>query len=300
MNAGKLLFPLVIGMSVAISSLLSSPGANADTIATYINSLPLPHDEHWNDFSWEHIIDQGEEGVIDPGDVLEGVFNFESVGVLGGNGNRMSVGSSGDNVELTGYFRLKVEGVGGGAGGLFDPVTLSFGPDPVFEDIFGDGAMAAAFEDPSKDFDASLDLDDLIDSATNGTHLVTMGLTGSAGEGWAAVVLTDSIGAAASFGSSSFGFYQANLNRIITEGGDNALSAVEISQTQESLFEEDTYTDFSVSGQLYGTASGATLPISNSTDVFFTAVPEPSTLTLLTLSAFGLLAYAWQRQKRTA
>lgn len=274
-----------------MAAVLAGP-VNGDTVSTFVNGLPMPHHEHFNDFSWEQIVDVGGDGIVGPGDILEGVFDIESIGMEGGSVgvNRLSTGGSGDAVEATGYFRALVTGKTLlGPNPAAGPWRFDFGPDPLFEDIYGQGAMVAAYEDPNNDFDATQpNIAQLIGTATNGLHLVTLGFTGQRGEGWYALVLTDSIPGAAGFGSSAVGYYQANLNRISSPG-----LQVQVAQAEPSSFAPGTFTEFSINGNLYGTASGASLPLSDSAEVFFTVVPEPATWALLVLGAACLLF--WRR-----
>lgn len=284
-------------LCACLAVLCCSPAA-AETVSPFINSLPMPHHEHFNDFSFEHVIDANANQVVDQGDVLEGVFDFESIGMEGGlaGTTRLSTGGATSPVEVTGYFRILVTGKTLlGLNPAVGPWLFDFGPDAVFERTYGPGAMVAAYEDPANDLDASLPLANLITTATNGTHLVTLGVTGEPGEGWQALVLTDSIPGAAAFGTSAVGFYQANVNRISSPG-----LAVQVLKAEPSLFAPGTFTEFSLNGQLYGTTSGASLPLSNTTEVFFTVTPEPSTIILLGSGALVLLVLVMRRRRRIA
>jgi hypothetical protein len=296
MRASKTLLCVTIVVGLFAAS------ASGGTIKTFIDSLGA-HDEWFNDLSWERVIDSEppgdpDHGVVSPGDILEGVFSFDSIGE-NATSNRMFVGPTSDDVELTGYFRLEVTGIQS-FGGLFYKVDL--GPNSTFESEYGTGAMAVAFEDDGRNFDPSLPTaNQIIATAKDGTHLMTLGFTGSPGEGWAAVAVTNSILGAQAFGNNSFGSYQANLNRLLGEGGE--LAALVIPKSQVSPWFSPPAgplysTEFSLNGQLMGSQPGSTFPLSDDTNVFFTVVPEPSTLLGLLMGAFALMGYAWAGRKR--
>jgi len=290
-------------LCVAIVVGMFAASASAETVRPFINGLPVPHNEHFNDFSWERVLDNNLDGLISAGDTLEGVLDFESIGQEAGSGaNRLSVGHPGDPVEVTGYFRLAIQSVTNLGIPAFPFYAVQLGPDPAFEATYGQGALAVAFEDAANDFSAGLAIPQLIANATNGTHLVTLAFTGAGGtpvlgEAWVAGAQTNSIALSQAYGSAAFGFYQANVGRILSPGLANALWTVPITQSQPSPFVPGTFTDFSVNGQLYGSRSGSTLPLSDSAEVFFT-VPEPATLVGLLMGALALLASAWVGRKR--
>jgi hypothetical protein len=297
MRGAKAFFCAAIVVSLSIAP------SDAGTIKPLIDGLGI-HDEHFNDITWERVIDVDNDTFISPGDILEGVFDFESFGKKGGTIgiDRWSVGrAASDTVEATGYFSLQVVSVTP-SGGLFPFYAVQLGPDPGFEATYGQGAMAVAFEDAAKNFNAGLPVNQVIANAKDGTHLVTVGFTGAGGapgpgEMWGAVAQTNSI-AAAQVPSFAFGFYQANLNRVFSAGFQNDLWSLQIPQVQPNAL-LGGFTEFSLNGQLYGAGPASTLPVSGSTEVLFTVIPEPSTLVGLLMGAFfALMGYAWAGRKR--
>ncbi|MHC4176471.1 MAG: PEP-CTERM sorting domain-containing protein [Planctomycetota bacterium] len=291
MRAAKLLLAAMIMVGLSATS---APGG---TIKTIIDGLGH-HDEHFSDRSWEQVIDVDGDTFISAGDILEGVFDFESVGREGGvlGADRTSVGRA-DPVAATGHFRLSVVSVTA-IGGPVPFYAIEFAPETTFEDRYGTGAMAVAFEGtgPTNNFDATKPIPQVILDATDGDHLVTLGFTGAEGESWAAGAYTNSLAEAAGAGSFAFGFFQANVNRIFSPGEQNDFWSLEIPKSQTNLALGGA-TEFSLNGQLYGTR-GASFPLSNSADVLFEVVPEPSTLIGLLMGALALAGYGWRRRKR--
>ena len=293
MRATKILLAAMIMVG------LSATSTTGGTIKTIIDGLGH-HDEHFSDRSWERVIDLDGDLHLSAGDILEGVFDFESVGKEGGvlSVDRTSVGRT-DPVEATGYFSLKVQSVTP-IGGPVPFYAIQFGPEITFEQSYGTGAMAVAFEGAglTNNFDASKPIPQAILDATDGVHLVTLGFTGAAGESWAAGAQTNNLAAAAASGSFAFGFFQANLNRVFSPGPglQNDFWSLQIPKSQPNLVLGGA-TEFSVNGQLYGTRGGSFFPLSNSADVLFEVVPEPSTLVGLLMGALALAGYAWRRRK---
>lgn len=283
-------------LAVTVMVCLFAASAHGGTIQLFLSGLGA-QDDSFSDFSWERVIDVDGDTLISANDILEGVFNFESVGVEGGTAgvNRMRIGRS-DPVEATGYFKVKVQSVTPVGGVLYDIVIA---PEPSFESVYGTGAMVAAFEGagPTNNFDATKPIPQAILDATDGLHLVTLGFTGAPGEGWRAAGATNSILGAQLFGNSAFGFYQASLNTIVTPGMANDLLSLPLAKAEPSPFVPGTFTEFTVNGQLKGTKSGSTFPLSNSSDVFFTVIPEPATLVGLLTAALALMVGGWIRRK---
>jgi hypothetical protein len=293
-------------LSATIVVGLFAASANGETIKQFIAGLGV-HPDHFNDFSFERILDNDDSFTISEGDVLEGVFEFESVGLEGGSiasGDRWSVGR-GDNREVTGYFRLLVLDPPYLVGTIpFSIYAINLGPDGDFEAEYGEGAMVALFDDDTPDFDpTTTPVSDLFDDAKDGIHLATLGFTGAGGEatggeGWGAAILYSlDIDDAEDAGKSAFGMYQANLTRIETTGLDNELLDLEIPESQASPYDTGD-TEFALNGQLYGGVPGATLPISNTIDLFFYVTPEPSTLVGLLMGVLTLAGCACIRRKR--
>jgi len=287
---------LIVALLVPVAS-----AASISATTNFISALPAPHYEHFNDFSWEqYVVDNGPDGtgpadgLLNVGDVLEGIMDIESIGVQAGTVgvDRLGTGDTGE-VEVTAYFRLQV--IGTGMNGT-DYVTV-FGPDPGFEATYGNGAMAAFFEDATNNLDVSTTASG-ISTATDGIHLMTLGFAGLDGEGWESLTSTDNVITAAQTGpGTSFGSFSANLNQITSPGLANDMADLDISFSKTSFYGNGSPTQFAVNGQLYGAATNTEFPLSNSADTFFQVVPEPSSLVLLTVFG-GLFAACGLRRSR--
>jgi len=287
--------PFIVTL-IGLSAALAARPATAEVVE-FIQGLPMPHQEHFNDFSWLQVIDVDQNGQFSVGDVFEGVFNVESIGAHGGDigDDRMSVGGADDPVEVTGYYKAVVSEITGG--------WMYFAPDADFEATYGTGAMVAVYEDAENNFSASHPLEPigkelgLIQSATDGDQLFTMGFTGQDGEGWKALEWVPAspteIDDASDWATGAWGVYQANLNVI-------GYSPLDISYEQASQFDPGNSTQLSFNGQLWGQAEGATLPLSDSADIFFTVVPEPAgTAILAQLLCLAAGAWTFCRRRRS-
>ena len=162
----------------------------------------------FSDENSEYLIDNvfTSVGQMDIGDSMRGSINFNTL-----NSGSANLGGLTGNNELTGVFQLKINNIVGN--------VIDFVPDPVFETIYGTGAIAAMFEDSTCDYAADFNdpapavvpphsFDDgtpiartvppssadvsvgpytteeaFISTATNGVHRATIGFLGLPGEG---------------------------------------------------------------------------------------------------------------------
>lgn len=287
--------------AVAAVALFGVSQATAGVTTSYIQSLGS-HLEHFNDASFETTsVDNGTVGILDVGDVLTGVFKIDSYGVAGGTiGTNRRITPGGGQPEVTGVFSARV------ASKVFTGTDyrFTFAPDAAFEATYGTGAMAAMFEDPANNFVGNASVAASTASANGGLLLAVIGFTGAggtaiAGEGWRATTLVDDLSLAATFGATSFGDYQANLNLV----NPADFAALNITKTQISTFGAPPLqvSQFSVNGQLFGdtTDAAGSWNLSDSADIFFrvNAIPEPASV--IAWSVLGL-AFIGARMVRSA
>jgi hypothetical protein len=244
---------------------------------------PFPSTQHDNDFSWEQLlVDVNGNGIVDVGDSIRGVASFESIGrIFGTAAQRLPTGQGAQVTEYTAIFATQVIGKSAGPGGL---TNFVMGPDAAFNALFGNspGTMIAFFDDPGKDFSPTAPLATIFTLASNGNRVLDIGFTGAGGtaaggEGWTATA-PDNPALLPPTPGPGAGNFNASLNALLQANGyENFI----IPFTQQSLLGPAfPNTQFSVNGQIFA-ASGATLPIGDSSDVFWQiqgVVPEPMSL----------------------
>lgn len=306
--------------------LAAAAPVNASVSETYIAGLGT-HIDHHNDASVEYLdVDSGTGfntngtpkaiGQVDEGDVFQGMFLVDNIGVLGGTigTNRLTTDGSVGGIELTGLFRTKV------LTKTITPVplivsptgfiyTFTFGPDTgsAFTTSYGAGAMGALFEDAftaaTKYNPSAATTAAALATASGGTLQAVIGFAGLLGEGWQSSTITDVIAALPSGASTAINNYAANLNYIGAVGDYTALS---IPFAQASSFALGSFTQFSVSGQVFGNGgtSAANFPVGDSTDIFFNVtgrvVPEPTSFLVWIVLAIVTLGIRGSRSLRRA
>jgi hypothetical protein len=289
------------GISKAVAvAVVAGSMAISQAWAANINNLIVGGPNQASDEDREFLINRvgPDDGVVDVGDSLRGVINFNTMNSVGAN-----LGGITGNDEFTGLFQVIVTSIGAPVGGL-SPVTLA--PDPAFAATLTGlgltpvgGEVIALFTDPSIDFcaDDPCTIPASESSATDGTFWATVGFTGAAGEGIGGVAPADIDLAAGITSGSSAGFINAGLNLISTGAGFGA--GITINSITPSPF--GGFVDFAVTQNLKGISDLDTpYQISTNTDVSFnaTVIPEPSTLLLFGGGLLGLGFLARRRHKK--
>lgn len=138
---------LRVALGAAASLLTLGAVAQAASVGSFIQDGP----NSFSDEDREYLIDNvvTAVGQVDVGDALRGAVNINTFNSAGAN-----LGGVTENNELSGVFQvLVVDKLGTGT------AFFTYAPDPTFEAIWGTGAIAVLFDDPSNDFAA--DFDDL-------------------------------------------------------------------------------------------------------------------------------------------
>ncbi len=257
--------------AVAAVMAFTAGSVKAGVVGSFVGGLGA-HVEEWNDRSFETVIVGGADGSLDVGDVLFGIAQIESIGDAT---TRLTTNSSAPT-EVTAIFSAQVTSKVALGGGFF---LFEFDPFAGFEAVWGDGAMAAFFEDTPPDFSELGTLAASVATAADGLHLLTIGFAGEAGEAWTATANDDT--------AAALGSFFASLNRIISPGFANDLAGLDIAVSQASILGGGLLTQFFLSGQVFDNRdsnSNTTWPIRDSADLFFEIVPEPASIV-----AWGLL-----------
>jgi hypothetical protein len=296
-----------VASAVLVAASLQSGGAFASITADFraANTGPFPSTQHDNDFSWESLlVDVNGDGEVSVGDSIWGVASFESIGRFSGTpAQRLLTGQGIQVTEYTAIFATKVVAASPNAG---NPLLTDFvmGPDALFNSVFGNdpGTMIAFFDDTAQNFSATapltgggpvppyanlLDPGSIFQVASDGLRVLEIGFTGAVdpvtgdvtpagGEGWAATAPADPSLLPGTPGPGA-GVYNASLNALLQTNG---YAQFIIPFTQASLFGTGDPVQFSANGQIFA-ATGATLPIGDSADIFWQIegfVPEPVSL----------------------
>lgn len=267
------------------------------------------------DINGENLVDAavgGTAGVIDVGDYLYGVLDFNRISNTTPPAGNKTIGNGTIYSEMTGIFLIQVVS----KTLVFDPTpgapnsgdemyNIAFGPNTtLFNATFGvtaaPGTMVQIYDDFSQDFSLSgvpgPNVANSILSASNGSLFWEAGFTGAAGEAWMVTAGSDqfftlaSLPYAASLGTANFA-----LNRTSTSGlGGN------IMLTPGSL-NASVYGEFVGSSTLKGTTDVAP-PIawgaaSQTNFSFFAVAPLPSAAFMGAPLFAGMIGFATLRRR---
>lgn len=275
--------------------------------AANIESL-LFRNTQFEDTSGESMnVDLNGNGNLDVGDSLRGILRIDFLRNLDNLAEEHSLAPGSGNNELAAVFEATVIAKVDLGGGLFNFV---FGPSASFatemEGITGmaagslAGTMVAFFEDPTHEFKlegatctSTAPGGNCEGNITDGTLVLAAGMVGGAGEGWVAlgapetpsVLTTRSV-------NGSFGTFNVALSEVFSVwnledgiiGGSGALHG-----------SCDLVSPFAIESP----CSDPVSPYHVIDDVRFAAavVPEPGTLSLMSLGLLGLGAAVRRRRK---
>lgn len=277
-----------------LAKMLSGAALIASASAANAYNLPFPGGTFLlSDNSGEYLIKgTGNTGTtLEVGDVLRGIFVIDDVSgtpILGGSGFD----------ELSGIFETKVLSAGGGPGNY----TWTFGPNTgsAFTTTYGANALVAYFTDPiheyTRETNSGQSVTDLEALVTDGSLLWVAGFA-DADNFWRARADTNDTQAPGIPANTAFGQYQWGLDLLTNNSG--------LLFTQVSCFNATTSTvvlvDQCGNGQILTpnpqTGYTTPLPVWDDQNIAMNRVPEPATLTLLSLGLLGLGAATRKSRK---
>jgi len=252
-----------------------------------------------SDNSAEQLIDRNGSpaGILDVGDSLRGIVGFNTYEA---GGQTFGIGNGTGVDELTGLFQVIVTSKTPLGNGRYD---FTFAPDPLFEAIYGAGAVAALFDDPARDFarqscGGANTFADCEATATNGTLWATVGGAPGSQFFWSATNALDNTTLGATLPlTTPLGTFSNGVN-ILTNNTGRTFGLV-------PCFDPATLTVHAVNlcGQGGVLASGriasqtpTPYDIFDNVDYTIRLIPEPGSLALL---ALGLIAVGATTLRRT-
>lgn len=254
---------------------------------------------HVSDDNAEFLIDRGgEEGILDVGDSIRGVVNFNAI-----NSSAANLGGLTSNAELTGIFQIQVTGKIAQNDGSF---LFTFGPDSEFDvadQVLGgsgnqNNALVLLWNDASNNFDFFTDVNTAENTARDGDFVWAIGfdnpdqaarvengsIVSDNGEGWVAqggeaFTAAAGVNPASLIGSANFA---ANLVGS-GDGADSYILDQALGGFLAALFgaDPDSLVQFIGNSTVNG-ASGALAQAgwdaSSQTEFSFVAIPTPAAI----------------------
>ncbi len=279
--------------------------------AAMINSILIPNAKNsFEDTDWERLIDNegSPAGIVDIGDDLEAMLEFGNVNVTA------LPGSLPANYELLAHSKVRVVWKGNlsmgevaGAGVKVDTVGGFDRYDFLFEgSLDGAGTAIRLYEQlstPATEFDPTIAAASGIARVTGSTLLSTFGIDGASTDFWLALAAPENISSfsdpAISGANFSFG-----LTMLSNPGGLALSPEADTGGVGTWASGALTFHDLVGTGELKETPVGVheDWDLQTDTQVWFNAVPEPSTLALLGIGSvvYGLGAYRRRRNNKQA
>jgi hypothetical protein len=279
-------------VGVAAAS-LGVPSANAATLEQLINNnLTFTLEDN----SAEDLgVDQNNNGLLDVGDTLRGVFAFESF-VAMPSGAAFPLNGT-DNSAVHGLFEIEVRDKNQVSAGSF---TFGFQPHAGFESVYGPGAMVALYESNTALNPFACGTKDACEAgATNGDLRLVLGFAEGKENIWGAGPAPDDIEAARDIAfAANIGQYGARINVL-----ESNLAVPPFIDLTYGSFIAGEFVNFPaeviLSGQILGSGGiDSEYPTFDDADIQMAVVPIPAALPLF-LASLGALGMIGRRRNAT-
>lgn len=281
---------VLLGGMTALGVAVAPTTSSAATIQQLVTAHP---NFQFEDDSAEGLgVDEGQQGVLEPGDTLRGIATFQAFRSLTDASFNVPLNGV-DNSALNAIFEIEVDTVtpttGGNANFTFVPHA-----DFVSRNGLADGSMVALYEGdtPVNPF-ACPSVDACEGGVTSGTHILSLGFSDDQPNEWTADNLpADLTTLANSPVTESVGFYNFQLAVL-----ENALGVPFAPITIGDAGPADAFGSGSVKGILGNDNQPVTTVYSSidDTDIQLSAVPVPAALPLFLAAVAGLGLVGWRR-----